>query len=309
MIEEASLSLLNVMSGDSKERFSINTYKILGGILAALAAQYLGLELVGLWGAGSERKGYFFVAVFFGALALMAILFGAKHVKERYVPESHPQKLLHSMKILFTDKRLTFVLLFYFCHQFASSVKTQASTYYMKYYIDRPDLTQIFLLVSLISSLAVQPLITVLAKKLNANMLIICGFIVAFVGMLTVGFAGPNVPLMLAGTVMLGVSTAFPANLIYIAIANIADSYVKKGNNMTALLNSYLGLVSKVAVSSAGSIIAIILQMVNYIPNAAQTGPAVDAIQAIFVTFTAFWYLLAAVFAVASAIAWKRVKS
>lgn len=291
IIETANLPLLVVITGDAKQRYSVNSAKILGGILASLAARYLALRLVGFLGGGDEARGYALATLLFSAIAFFAIQFPARHITERNNGTAPAANLLKTAHSIIKNKKIVFMLLFFFAHQTASSVKGQAAIYYMKYIVNEPSLTALFLITSTLSSLAMQPLIILLAKRASNRVLIVSGYIGSALGIAVMGIAGASVPALFAGNILYGVTVAFPANLTYVYVAELADG--NKGAN-SATLHSFLGLVSRIAVALGGSLIALVLSVSDYVPNLAQSSGSQAGIKFVFITLTMVLYFSAA---------------
>ena len=297
IIEAANLSLLVVMTNDSKERYSVNSAKILGGIFAAVTARYAALELVKLLGGGDETKGYMQTAILFAVLGFICIQLSARKIVERNDRGNKPPVLSKAMILIFKDKRIVFMLLFFFAHQMASSIKGQAAIYYMKYIVNQPQLTSLFLITGTLSSLVMQPVIAVCARKIRLSILVPAGYLGGAAGMLLMGTAKTSVPLLFAGNILYGIMVAFPANLLYVYVAELAD---RQENSGSATMHTLLALFSKFAAAIGGSVISIVLSISNYIPNMIQTQESQDGIKFTYVGLTFILYLAAAAFALLS---------
>lgn len=291
IIEAANLPLLVVMTGDARQRYQTNSAKILGGILATLVAKYVALEMVDLFGAGQEAVGYAVSVAILAALSFALIQFPARVITERNCHEGKSEGIAKTMVALLRDKKILFMLLFYFVHQMASSVKGQASIYYMKYIVERQDLTTLFLLAGTLSSLAMQPVIIFLTKKIPIQVLVVAGYLGGAAGIFLMGIAGTSLTLLFAGNVLYGIMVAFPANLLFVYAAQMADSHRGKGS---AMLHSLLGLAARFAVALAGSMISLILTFGDYIPNIAQTTDSQAGIKFVFITITFLLFISAA---------------
>lgn len=296
ILECANLPLLVVMDPNPNERYSFNTAKILGGIVATLIARYGVLELVKLFGQGSERKGYAIAMTILAVVGFFAIRIPVRFITERYATQPTDRTFFRAARALLRDKKILTMLLFFLSHQMASAIKGQASVYYMKYIVQRQDLTSIFLLSGVVSSLAVQPLILWAAKRVPIQRLIVAGFVLAAASMQIIGFADASVWLVIGGNILYGVATAFPANLVYAYLARLADHAY---GDISATLYSFLGVASRIALSVSGALISFILSISGYIPNLS-TGDSESGIQVVFIMLTSLLYLAAGLFAILS---------
>lgn len=294
IIMSANLPLLVAITDDEKQRYSVNSAKILGSILASLAARYATLKLVVLFGGGDEGKGYLLTVILFAVIGFFAIQFPARRIVERNNKLTKPPSMIRTIVLFLKNKKIFFMLLFFFTHQMASSVKGQASIYYMKYIVGHPSLTALFLTTNALSSLIMQPVISFYAKKISSHYLIMAGYLGAAFSMSVMGFSKTSIPLLFAGNVLYGVAAAFPANLLYVYVAELADH--SHGASSTTL-HSLLGLSSKLAMAFGGSLIALVLSLNNYVPNLVQNSDTQGGITFIFIIVTMLLYVSAAIFA------------
>lgn len=297
IIESANLSLLSVITGDAGERYGVNSAKIMGGILATLAARFIALNLVERFGGGNEAKGYLLTVLLFAVTGLLCILLPVRSITERNEKPIKPLPLPATLFVLLKNKKILFMLLFFFAHQMASSVKGQASLYYMKYIVNQPELTSLFLTTSVVSSLAMQPVIMICARKIPVRILIPAGYLGGALGMAMMGMAETSVPMLFAGNFLYGITVAFPANLLYIYVAQLSDQQVNSGS---ATVHAMLALAARFATAIGGSVISGILSVSHYMPNMIQTAESQSGIKFTFVVLTFILYLVAAVFAVVS---------
>jgi len=77
----------------------------------------------------------------------------------------------------------------YFCSQIGNSVKSQATVYYMKYNLNRTDLTAIVMMVGVLSSFLTQPLIVWAAKRTKTITLMLAGYIGSCLGFAVIGIS------------------------------------------------------------------------------------------------------------------------
>lgn len=301
MLEVTGLSLLVSMSSNPAERRLINSAKIMASIFAVLVAMYLTLKFAGKFGGGSEQKGFSITAILFAAVALVAILPGTYSIKERNISKNNTLSLRHTLWVLMHNKKLIALFFMFSCNQFGSAIKGQATIYYLKYNVNRQDLTPLFLVTGVLSSLLMQPVIIWTAKRIRTTHLIFAGYVGAVLSMLMIGFSGRSLVLLMMGNILYGMVAAFPANLIYVYTADLVDEQSKDNKtSLSAIINSLLGLSSKLGYSVAGASIALVLFITSYTPNTAQSETSLLGIQLCFVLLTCLAYVLAAGFAATS---------
>lgn len=305
-VEISSLPIL-ASFGNPNERSAGNAFKVAGCIIGALLASSVSLQLIHILGDGSEQTGYFRMALLFAAVVLVAVLAGAGNLREG----NHAADSLESgqknatpreaLGMVLKDKAIVSLLCMYLCLEAASAFKMQAGIYYLKYNLGRQDLTALFLAVPIAVSLLTQPLIYFLSKRIRLRNLMIGGSAISAVGILIIGFSGAYTPLMMAGNILFGMASAFPANLVYIYMAELSDRLsAENGTFFGGVVNSLLGLSSRVAGSIAGAFITLILFVTAYTPNESQSVQTLRGIAFSFIAMTILALALSGFFAAAS---------
>ncbi|MDR0812490.1 MAG: MFS transporter [Oscillospiraceae bacterium] len=298
--ECAYLPMLATSSREKNEMKRRNAVKLVLSIVAALLVRFYALKLADIFGGGSERQGFFRLAVIIAAAALITfapILF----IKERAIESEKRLTLRQLGKILVKDRILLYILLFYALHQMASAVKNQSAIYYMKYYVGRVDLTPIFLVVNVISSLAMQPVIYFAAKRVRPVRLIAGGYAGAAVSMLIMGLGGRFLPLLIAGNALCGIATAFPSNLVFYHVAEVSLELSQSNkSSIYATSSSMLSLASRFGIAAGPAFVSGALWFTGYTPNASQCVASLTGIQVCFVLVSMILYGTAAFFAIKS---------
>jgi Na+/melibiose symporter-like transporter len=185
--------------------------------------------------------------------------------------------------------------------QMGGVVKNQAAMYYLKYYLNRPDVIPIFLLAGISGALLAQPLVLKASRRARQSSLMIGGYLMAAASIALVWISDQSLWLLMTVNVMFGLFMAFPANLVYVYAADLADELSYAGNgSFSGIVNSLLGVAGKFGYAAAGSAVALMLHMTSYAPNVPQSPPAIWGIKMCFISLPAIIMILSAVFASAS---------
>lgn len=294
MIEGAGLSLMSAMSADQRARQKINTTRVTLSIVAVLVVNYCTLHLVEVLGKGNEERGFFLTMLLFALAAIPLMLLAVPSIKERNITENNGLSLGRVLRNLAGNKAIIALIVGYSLIQVTSYLKASMTIYYLKYYVEQLDLYPIFMSMGILMSLCSQPLILWCAKRVDTVRLICLGCLGGAACLLLMGVVGQNVALLLLLNCLLGISTAFPANLIYIYTAEMADDYARtEKKSYSATIHAILGLASRVGYALGGALTTMLLWITGYEANMEQATPAKAGILVGFVVLPIICYLVA----------------
>jgi GPH family glycoside/pentoside/hexuronide:cation symporter len=297
MIEVANLPMLALISGP-EERGATNTLKITASILAVMVSSYLTFKFVGLFGGGSERRGFFVTMVIFAVTALVSCLAGARNVREKSAVAANSLSPRETMSRVLENRRLVFLYVMLICDHLGMYVRIQSSVYYLKYYVNRPDIIPVYFMVALVCSFLAQPLILWASKRFRISRLMVGGYLGSVLGTLLIWRAGLSIWMILAANAFYGLATAFPNNLLFVYIAGLSDDMAReKRGSYGAVVNSLMMVSSKLAYAVAGSAVALVLYMTSYKPNVAQSAESLMGIKICFIAIIILTKLMSAFFA------------
>jgi len=275
-------ALSGVMTSNSIERTSLNSYRFVFGQSAALAIQGLTLPLIAIFGAGNKALGYQLTMGLFAVIAVILFYITFYTTKERIEPpkaQATPIKedlkdLLQNKPwmILFVMGLVTFIFL---------SLRIAVGLYYFQYYVGDESLFSMFAVLGTIGLIIGIPLSKPLTKKFGkrntyimsnalSGLCVLALFlptpdqwkyayiISAFVGF----FNGPGVPILWA---------------MYADTADYAEW--KFGRRATGIVFSAATFGQKFGWGIGGAITGWLLAIFNYVPNATQSPEAIIGIK------------------------------
>lgn len=301
-VEIASLPMLASFSS-WESRSAGNTLKISGCILATLLVALFSMNLVQVLGNGSEQAGYSRMALLFAGVVLTALLIGGLCFREgEGTPTPVDMGVTCSARkailIVLREKSIVALLCMHLCMDAASAFKMQAGIYYLKYNIGRQDLISLFWTSSIVVSLLTQPLVFYCSRRVNLRTLMVYGCIVSAGAMLMIGLSGNSIPMIITGNCIFGMASAFPANLVFFHMVELSELLGKKqGSPFGGVVNSFMGLASRVGGSVASALLSLILFLTAYTPNQAQTGWTLTGIWIGFVALPVIVLISGGVFA------------
>lgn len=292
-------ALGGVMTPDTQERVSLNSYRFFlataGGVLVASAT----LPLVELLGGGNDQKGYQSAMVIFGVLAVFMFLACFMLTRERVVQiTAQPVSLRQDIRVLLTNDQwvvvagLTFILLI------PLVIRSSAAAYYIKWYAGRKDLITPFLTTGMVSAMigaaAASPLTRHLLK-VKAYILIQAVIFVVSAAMYFMQRDQLVLMFVLFGVVQFFVQMGSP--ILWAMMPDTVDyGEYKTGRRITGLVFSGTLFTLKMGVALGGAIFGWMLGYFGYQEvtetQLFQTDSAVKGIALLFTLIPAGWHLL-----------------
>jgi len=295
IVEGVSTSLLGAMSADTDQRKTINTLRIAASVGAFLVVSYLGMPVMKLLGGENSGRGIFFTMVIMSAVGLFTMLPTSFLVKERNLISNTAPGYLDSIKSMVKNPALIAMTVFYLLEQCVTALRSPMTLYYVNYYLGREDLFPIIAVISIIFSLLGQPVILWLSRRVDILRIIIVGTLLSGLSILMIGLAGRNLPWVMAFLCLYGVVSAFPANLIFVHAASLADRHsAAESASYGGIINSLLGFGSRIGSALGGALSVLMLAVTDYVPQASQSPSALMGIQAGFIFFPATFCFIGA---------------
>ncbi len=275
-------ALSGVMTSNSVERTSLNSYRFVFGQSGALLIQGLTLPLIAFLGAGNKALGYQLTMGLFAVIAVVLFYVTFYSTKERIEPvATQATPLKEDLKdltqnrpwmILFLLGIITFVFL---------SVRIAVGLYYFQYYVGDESLFSMFAVLGTVGLILGIPLSKPLTKKFGkrntyimsnalAGLAVLALFfptpdqwVYAYVISAIVGFfSGPGVPILWA---------------MYADTADYAEW--KFGRRATGIVFSAATFGQKFGWGIGGALTGWLLALFNYVPKAVQSPEAILGIK------------------------------
>lgn len=294
----ARQALLPVMGKTESERVTLNSLRIgFTILLMAFCSSYL-LPIVDLLGGGNQRQGFFLTILILSAIGLPLQLLAFWKNKE---PEGIERKTDISFKQAFMvtlkDKCATAIILMHAVFSLGTTFRNQSIAHYFTYVINKPGYITMFIFSSMAASFIMQFFFQRLVKTAKPSTLSAIGLLGSVVSTILIWASGDSLAALIAANVLFGLTSALPANLVYIILAKRVDYISEKLKlNYSSLLYSVFTFFSKIGTGIGGALLAWILALVNYTPNVEQTETAVLGITFNFIWGTVAGLLLAGIF-------------
>lgn len=269
-------SMAAVMTNDSYERASLNTYRFVSAYVGQLIVTGGALYLVNYFGGldGGEvnqAKGYQCTVALFAALSLVFFLIAFLTTKERIpAPKQQDSSVLKDFKFLFMNKPWVVLVLVGIVSFIMFAMQNAAIAYFFKYYIADEEQVQIFNIVGTIALIVALPLSKPLAKRFGNKLVYMGSSLISGVFFILIFFAGENITWVYVFNVLAKMAYAPAVPLLWTMIADSADyGEWKLGRRTTGLCFSAAVLAQKLgwAIGAAGA--SWILGISHFVANAA----------------------------------------
>lgn len=276
-------TMISVLTGDNRERVSLNLFKTAGSNLGAIFVTAATLKVVEMLG-GADAGGFSKTSIFFGILFLIGSLMCAVFTRERVKPDREaPVKVKESLWAVKENKPW---LIFCGVQFLALSVfitRNQGIIYYAKYFLGNEDIGSVMLTITSVMSLAVSFGLPALSRRLGLRNCVIFGNVIWCAAMAGSWFAGRSVWQVLAFHVLASLGWSIATGMIFVLLAQTIDyGQWKSGIRPQGLFTSLLSFVQKIGIAFAGVVCSQVLNLGGYVANQEATEEVLLAIKVLF---------------------------
>lgn len=135
------------LTRDYDERTALNSFRFAFSIGGSLAGGILHQAIVGMF-PGDPQTGYFVSAAVVGVLVALPFLWCFAGTREKYEPDPNAEELplMQQIRYVFSNRPYLFVVGIYMFSWLAVQVTSAVLTFYITFWLRRPDLITVFLL-------------------------------------------------------------------------------------------------------------------------------------------------------------------
>ncbi len=267
-------ALSGVMTADSQQRTTLVSFRFIAAFAGTTVVNALTLKLVDWTGGGDEQLGWQLTLGLYGLVASLAFLVVFASTRERIQPPPQQRSAVRQDIADLLHNRPWLVLFVLALVIMVTIVMRSGSlVYYLKYYVDRPDLTWLFLTcysVALAVGAALTPVLTRFIDKRAAMMWLMVGVGVISCAMYFV--PREQIWVMLALNTLVGLLLGPKSPLAFSMYADCADyTEWKTGRRATAMTFAAATFSQKLGGALASATIAWMLAGMGYVANQAQS--------------------------------------
>lgn len=267
-------ALSGVMTSDSQQRTTLVSFRFIAAFAGTTVVNALTLTLVNRLGGGDEQLGWQLTLGLYGIVASLVFLGVFASTRERIQPPPQQRSavrqdiadLLHNRPWL-----VLFVLALVI--MITIVMRSGSLVYYLKYYVERPELTWLFLTcysVALAVGAALTPVLTRFVDKRAAMIWLMLAVGVVSCAMYFV--PREQIWVMLALNTLVGLLLGPKSPLAFSMYADCADyTEWKTGRRATAMTFAAATFSQKLGGAVASATIAWMLAGMGYVANQAQS--------------------------------------
>jgi GPH family glycoside/pentoside/hexuronide:cation symporter len=288
-------SLSAVMTSDSLERTSLNTYRFICAFVGQLVVSGLALTLAGFFGKGDNAKGYQYTVTLFAIIAFVLFIITFLSTKERIHPsKTQNASLRKDFKILLANRPWLILAIVGIISFVMFALQNLSLAYYFKYYIGREESVQLFNVVGSIALIVALPLSKPLAKRFGKKNVFVGSSLLSGTFFCLLYLPGAQSIGWIYVLNVLGKMAYAPAvPLLWTMIADAAD-YAEwtSGRRATGLFFSAATFAQKGGWGIGGALAGWLLAAYGYVEKATeQTAHALTGIKMLISVFPGLLYI------------------
>ncbi len=288
-------SLGAVMTADSMERTSLNTYRFVCAFVGQLIVSGMALTLAGFFGQGDNAKGYRLTVTLFAVIAFVLFIIAFLSTRERIQPPKTQQDSLKlDFKILLSNRPWVILAIVGVISFVMFALQNLSLAYYFKYYIGREESVQLFNVVGSIALIVALPLSKPLAKRFGKKNVFIGSSLISGLCFTLLYLPGAESLGWVYALNILGKMAYAPAvPLLWTMIADAAD-YAEwtSGRRATGLFFSAATFAQKGGWGIGGALAGWLLAAYGYVEQAGeQAALALTGIKLLISVFPGLLYM------------------
>ena len=267
-------ALSGVMTADSQQRTTLISFRFIAAFAGTTLVNWLTLDLVRWLGRGDEQLGWQLTMALYGVVAIATFVAVFANTRERIEPPPQQRSTMRQDVLdLLGNKPWLVLFVLALVIMVTIVMRSGSLVYYLKYYVDRPELTGLFLgsySVALAVGAALTPLLTRLVDKRRLMMGLMAGVGVISCAMYFV--PKEQIWVMFALNTLVGLLLGPKSPLAFSMYADCADyTEWKTGRRATAMTFAAAAFSQKLGGAVASAAIAWMLAAMGYVANQAQS--------------------------------------
>ncbi len=288
-------SLGAVMTSDSMERTSLNTYRFVCAFIGQLIVSGLALTLALYFGQGDNARGYRLTVTLFAVISFVLFMVTFFTTKERIQPPRAQQDSLRKdFKVLLANRPWVILAVVGVVSFVMFALQNLSVAYYFKYYIGREESVQLFNVVGSIALIVALPLSKPLARRFGKKNVFIGSSILSGTSFVLLYLPGAdNIGWIYALNIVGKMAYAPAVPLLWTMIADAADyAEWKDGRRATGLFFSAATFAQKGGWGIGGALAGWLLAAYGYVEQATQqTAFALTGIKLLISVFPGVLYV------------------
>ncbi len=266
------------LTGDSQERSVLAAFRMIGAATGALIVTFLTPVFVSRNTEMGEAEAYFLVAALVGAIALFGILYCAIVMREPAIDEQKNEASIWSDLVaigpmFIRNPPLIRVFLIIIVSSICMGMFGKNMVYYFKYYLEAPELTTLGLVVPALVFIPAVPVWVWVAGKTSKRFALSLGVITNLIGYVCFFFTPASMAsLIFPPLVMIGAGSAALVVMFWSMLPDTIEyGEAKTGLRAEARTFGFATFAQKTAVGINAILLGVLLAIIGFQPNEAQT--------------------------------------
>ncbi len=290
-------ALAGVISSNSQERTTLISFRFIGAFTGTIIVNYYTLTLVKWFGGDNEILGWQFTMALYGFVAAIIFIIVFLSTKERVKnPPQQRTKVMIDIKDLLNNRPWVVLFCLALIIMVTITMRSGATVYYIKYFVNRPDLIKYFLTsysIAMVVGASITPLLTrfIDKKKLMVILMSATGILSIFFFFIPKDAIG----LLFVVNILIGLVLGPKSPLAFSMYADTADyTEWKTGRRATGMTFAAANFSQKLGGALASFIIGSVLAAMGYVANTAQSNASQTGIVILISIIPGTFALLAA---------------
>ena len=290
-------ALAGVISSNSQERTTLISFRFIGAFTGTIIVNYYTLTLVKWFGGDNEILGWQFTMALYGFVACNhfynCIPFNEGKSKESFEQKT---KVLIDIKDLLNNRPWVVLFSLALIIMVTITMRSGATVYYIKYFVNRPDLIKYFLTsysIAMVVGASITPILTRFIDKKRLMVILMIA-----TGILSISFffiPKDAIGLLFGVNILIGLVLGPKSPLAFSMYADTADyTEWKTGRRATGMTFAAANFSQKLGGALASFIIGSVLAAMGYVANTAQSNASQTGIVILISIIPGAFALLAA---------------
>ena len=289
MVNIPYCSLGGVITSDSHERVSANSYRFFLATAAGVMIGFFIPKLVDLFGNGDERTGYPYAMALFGLLAILAF-FGCFALTKERVKQAVPSKGSFGKDIstLLKNDQWWIVALLFFILLVGIVMRAASQVNYVLFVLSDKELIASFITAGLVAQMIGATCASPLSKKIgNVRSYVLIQIMIVIGSIALYFFPTSNLILVYGGFIFISFFAQMVAPILFTMVADTVEyGELKTGRRVTGLAFSGVLFTLKLGVALAGFLTPMLLAVNGFVGTEESQNP--EARQAILMSLTLY---------------------
>jgi GPH family glycoside/pentoside/hexuronide:cation symporter len=290
-------ALSGVITAKSQERTTLISFRFIAAFTGTILVNYFTLSLVKWLGRGNETLGWQLTMALYGIIASTIFIWVFLSTRERIKPPPHQKtKISGDIKDLLNNRPWMVLFSLALIIMITITVRSGASVYYIKYYVNKPELIKYFLTsygIALAVGASITPLLTRFIDKKRLMVILM-----TITGILSFSFffiPKDAIVLLFTVNILIGLALGPKSPLAFSMYADTADyTEWKTGRRATGMTFAAANFSQKLGGALASFIIGSVLTALGYVANTAQSDASQTGIVVLMSIIPGIFALLAA---------------